>query len=69
MSRQTAGKAVRTLEDIVEAGAKIVGLEDAGRVYNIARLDTDGIAFLIMIIRFMRANQESALKGDRVRGA
>jgi Resolvase, N terminal domain len=69
ISRQTVRKAVRTLEDIVEAGVNVVDLEDAGRVYNIVTLDTDGIAFLIMVIRFMRANQESVLKGDRVRRA
>jgi DNA invertase Pin-like site-specific DNA recombinase len=69
ISRQTVRRAVRTLEDIVEAGINLVDLEDNGRVYNIATLDNNDMAFLIMAIRFMRANQESVLKGDRVRRA
>jgi Recombinase/Recombinase zinc beta ribbon domain len=62
-------RAVRTMENIVEAGVNLVDLEDAGRIYNTDTLDDGGMAFLIMAIRFMRANQESVLKGERVRHA
>jgi len=55
------------MEMIVEAGVNLVDLEDGGRVYNKDALDGDGMAFLIMVIRFMRANQESVLKAGRLR--
>jgi DNA invertase Pin-like site-specific DNA recombinase len=69
VSRQTVRKAVRTLEDIVEAGVNVVDLSDGGKVYNVEALDSDGMAFLMMTIRFMRAHEESATKARRVLAA
>lgn len=69
ISRQTVRKAVRTMEDIVEAGVNLVDLSDGGRLYNKETLDGDPMAFLMMAVRFMRAYEESALKGRRVREA
>jgi DNA invertase Pin-like site-specific DNA recombinase len=66
ISRQTVRKAVRIMEEIVEAGINLVDLSDGDRVYNAHILDTDPTAFLFMAIRFMRANEESALKSRRV---
>ena len=37
ISRQTVRKAVRTLEDIVEAGVCVVDLSDGGKIYNTPR--------------------------------
>lgn len=69
ISRQTVRKAVRTMEDIVEAGVNLVDLSDSGRLYNTETLDNDGMAFLMMAVRFIRAYEESAIKGRRVRAA
>jgi DNA invertase Pin-like site-specific DNA recombinase len=69
ISRQAPRKAARTMEAIVEAGVNLVDLEDNGRIYNTDTLDGDGIAFLIMVIRFVRANQESAMKSARLLSA
>jgi DNA invertase Pin-like site-specific DNA recombinase len=67
ISRQAVRKAARTMEDIVEAGINIVDLSDNGKVYSAATLDSDhGMSFLIMALRFMRAHEESVLKGTRV---
>jgi DNA invertase Pin-like site-specific DNA recombinase len=68
ISRQTARKAARTLEDIVEAGVRVVDLSDGGKVYDTAALD-DGLGFLVMTIRFMRAHEESAMKAIRLANA
>jgi DNA invertase Pin-like site-specific DNA recombinase len=68
ISRQTVRKAVRTLEDIVEAGVCVVDLSDGGKVYSTSTLD-EGYGFLVMAIRFMRAHEESALKAIRIAGA
>jgi DNA invertase Pin-like site-specific DNA recombinase len=65
ISRQTVRKAVRTLEDIVEAGINLVDLSDGGKVYNVETLESDQMSFLLMAIRFMRANEESERKRDR----
>lgn len=66
ISRQAARKAVRTIEDIVEAGITVVDLSDGGREYNAETLDKDPMLFLMMVVRFIRANEESATKGSRV---
>jgi DNA invertase Pin-like site-specific DNA recombinase len=65
ISRQTARKAAHTLEDIVDAGVRVVDLSDGGKVYDTAALD-DGFGFLFMTIRFMRAHEESAMKALRL---
>ena len=66
ISRQTARKAVRILEDIVEAGVDVVTLSD-GKRYTEASLD--GFEFLFAIIIFIRANEESLMKARRLKAA
>ena len=68
ISRQTARKALRTLEAIVEAGVTVVTLTDA-KVYTEAGLDSDPVSLMMAILTFVRAHEESALKGRRVRAA
>jgi DNA invertase Pin-like site-specific DNA recombinase len=66
ISRQTARRAIRTMEDIITEGITVVDLSDGGRAYSEETLDNDPIALVMMIMRFMRANEESALKSERV---
>jgi DNA invertase Pin-like site-specific DNA recombinase len=66
ISRQSARKAVRVIEDIVEAGITVVDLSDGGREYSAANLDRDQLLFVMMVLRFIRANEESTTKGVRV---
>jgi hypothetical protein len=66
ISRQVARKAVRTIEDIVEAGVTVVDLSDGGREYSAETLDKDPFLFVMMVMKFIRANEESATKGVRV---
>lgn len=65
ISRQTARRALRTLEDIVEKGVSVVDLSDGGKVYDTDALD-DPWAFMMMIMRFVRAHEESAMKSMRL---
>jgi DNA invertase Pin-like site-specific DNA recombinase len=70
ISRQTVRKAVRTMEEIVEAGITLVDLSDNGKCYNTETLDTDhGFSFMMMALRFMRAHEESAIKSTRLSAA
>ena len=66
VSRQSARKAVRTIEDIVEAGITLVDLSDGGREYSAETLDKDQFLFVMMVMKFIRANEESVTKGVRV---
>jgi DNA invertase Pin-like site-specific DNA recombinase len=66
VSRKEARKAVRILEEIVEAGVTVVTLND-GKQYTEESLS--GTDFLIAIIILMRAHEESATKAKRVRAA
>jgi DNA invertase Pin-like site-specific DNA recombinase len=66
ISRQVARKAVRTIEDIIIEGVTVVDLSDSGREYSAETLDRDGMLFMMMVVRFIRANEESTLKGARV---
>jgi DNA invertase Pin-like site-specific DNA recombinase len=66
ISRQVARRAVRAIEDIVEAGVTVVDLSDGGRAYSAETLDSDAMLFVMMVLRFVRANEESTLKGSRV---
>lgn len=66
VSRQTARKAVRTLEEIVEAGITVVTLND-GKQYTLASLN--GTDFLLAILLFMRAAEESETKSTRLKAA
>jgi DNA invertase Pin-like site-specific DNA recombinase len=66
ISRQAPRKAVRTLEDIIIEGVTVVDLSDGGRKYSAETLDQDHMLFIMMVVRFIRANEESTLKGARV---
>jgi DNA invertase Pin-like site-specific DNA recombinase len=66
ISRQAARKAVRTIEDIVETGITVVDLSDGGREYSAETLDKDPFLFIMMVMKFIRANEESVTKGGRV---
>src|SRR5262249_23965460 len=63
---QAARKAVRTMEDIVEEGITVVDLSDGGREYSVEGLDKEPMLFIMMILRFIRANEESTLKSERL---
>jgi DNA invertase Pin-like site-specific DNA recombinase len=65
LSRQTARRALRTLEDIVDQGVVLVTLSDS-RAYTKEALDSDPTSLLIAIITFMRANEESEMKSRRL---
>ncbi|MGH6708834.1 MAG: recombinase family protein [Bradyrhizobium sp.] len=65
ISRQAARKAVRAIEAIVEAGITVVDLSE-GREYSAEELDRDPFLFMMMVMKFIRANEESATKGSRV---
>lgn len=65
ISRQTVRRAARTMEDIVEAGVRIVDLEDGGTIYDEESLD-DPTTFLILAVRLMRGNAESKIKAYRL---
>jgi len=68
LSRQTARKALRTLEDIIDAGITVVTLMD-GRQYTADSLDKDGVSLLIAILTMMRAHEESTTKQQRAKEA
>jgi hypothetical protein len=63
-------KAALTLNEIVQAGVNVVDLSDS-RVYNAETLEgkDGGMSFLIMVVHFIRANQESVVKSQRVHAA
>lgn len=67
LSRQTARKALRTLEDIIDRGITVVTLNPEHE-YTAESLD-DGVSFDLMIalLSMMRAHQESVIKRERVR--
>jgi DNA invertase Pin-like site-specific DNA recombinase len=66
ISRQTARKAVRILEDIVEAGVTLVTLND-GKRYTEESLN--GTDFLMAILLFMRGAEESDTKAKRLKAS
>ncbi|KEZ00051.1 recombinase [Sphingomonas sp. BHC-A] len=68
LSRLVPRKAMRVLEDIVEAGVSVVTLND-GREYTPASLDRDPTDLLVAVLTFMRANDESATKAKRLSAA
>jgi DNA invertase Pin-like site-specific DNA recombinase len=69
ISRENAWRAVSTIQSIVNAGVTVVDLSDAGREYSAEMLAKDMMLFVMMVLRFSRANEESALKGSRVAAA
>lgn len=68
LSRAEPRKAVRLLDDIVDAGIAVVTLND-GQRYDTARLKADPMAFMLAYMIAMRANEESATKARRVAAA
>lgn len=65
LSRSIPRKAVRLLEEICEAGIVVVTLDDSQR-YDVERLNREPTCFLIAYLVAIRANEESARKGQRV---
>ena len=68
ISRQSARKAPRVLEEICDAGVTVVTLTD-NRVYTVESLDGDPTALLMSLLIFIRANEESATKARRLKSA
>ena len=68
ISRQSARKAIRIIEEIVESGVSVVTLSD-GREYTADLLDKDPLSLLLALLTFIRANEESELKSLRVSAA
>ena len=66
ISRRTARKAVRVLEDIVEAGVDVVTLND-GKRYTVESLD--GMDFIMAVLLLIRGHEESRTKGRRIHEA
>lgn len=65
LSRDTARRAVRLLEDICDMGVSVVTLAD-GRTYTATSLNDDPMAFMWAFMVAMRANEESATKSRRL---
>jgi DNA invertase Pin-like site-specific DNA recombinase len=65
LSRQAARRAANTIGEIVDAGITVVDLLD-NEEYSADALDKDGMNFLMMVVRFMRANEESQRKSERL---
>lgn len=68
ISRESARKALRTLEDICDEGITVVTLMD-NRKYDSESLDNDPTSLLTSIIYFIRANEESETKAKRLKAA
>lgn len=66
ISRQSARKAFRVLEDIADLGVTVVTLIDE-REYSRASMEGDPMALIFSILTFMRANEESATKQRRLK--
>jgi len=66
ISRSTARKALRILEDIIDRGITVVTLTDR-RVYDAHSLNTDPTSLIMSILVFMRAHEESAIKSVRLK--
>jgi DNA invertase Pin-like site-specific DNA recombinase len=66
ISRQVARKAVRVIEDIVEAGVDVVTLAD-GKRYTKESLN--GFDFLMAVLLLIRGNEESETKSRRLKAA
>ena len=67
ISRKEARKAVRVLEEIVEAGVDVVTLNDGAKRYTKESLD--GFDFIMAVLILMRANEESKTKSKRLAAA
>lgn len=65
ISRQSARRALRTLEAICDEGITVVTLAD-GRAYTAESLDGDPTSLLMSILIFIRAGEESQTKSRRL---
>jgi DNA invertase Pin-like site-specific DNA recombinase len=68
ISRQSARKALRSLEAICDAGISVVTLGDE-HAYTKESLDSDPMSLLMSLLIFIRANEESETKSRRLKGA
>lgn len=66
ISRERARAAIRTLEDICEAGINVVTLVD-GKTYNLEIINNDPMALMWALMVAMRAHEESATNVRRQR--
>lgn len=66
ISRQSARKASSLLGDICDMGITVVTLFD-GKAYDAESLDKDPVAFIMAVLIFQRAHEESATKAYRLR--
>jgi len=65
LSREVPRKAIKVLESIVDSGVAVVTLAD-GQEYTEARLDTDPMALIMVVLTAQRAHEESATKARRL---
>lgn len=68
LSRQSARKAMTVLGEIVDSGVSVVTLSD-GKTYTKSGLDGNPLDLMLALLSFVRANEESAIKGRRVSAA
>lgn len=68
LSRQAGRKALNTLNALVDAGITVVTTSD-GKAYTSKSLDEDPFALMGALFTFVRAHEESLVKGRRVRAA
>lgn len=68
ISRQAARKALNILGDIADEGITVVTLND-GKAYTKQSLDNDPTSLILALLTFIRANEESVIKGQRVKAA
>ena len=68
LSRDTARKALRTLEDICDEGITVITLID-NQKYTSETLDHDPASLFFSLVIFLRANEESETKSKRVKAA
>lgn len=68
LSRLVPRKALRVLEDILDAGVSVVTLND-GREYTSQSIDANHTDLIISVLTFVRANEESATKARRLKAS
>lgn len=68
ISRQSPRKASNTLSSICDLGVTVVTLSD-GHTYTSQSLDEEPLSFMLAMMVFMRANEESRMKAQRLAAA
>lgn len=68
ISRQTLLPALDTLRALVDAGVTVVTLSDEAK-YTKDSIEREPMQLMVAVLTFARANEESAVKGRRVRAA